>query len=221
VWNIYLSHAATVPTSSRDSKSKRVQEWRRWRETGHGAAYRAVISALFTPIVFGMSSPKKSVAAVKPDVASEMKRREPRDRLATTSVKIAVLRMLQIVVAIRTVDSTRVMSRSSIVKMPLPRSSSANSLTFHGYSVVIETSAAWRSADERKSAPKVMAFRTSPVTVETARAAAGSTGPARPMARSGFAIRCFGGASKALAAAAQQRASLSGRAMLKVRAADA
>ena len=82
------------------------------------------------------------------------------------------------------------------------------------YRVVIDTSAAWSSAEERKSAPKVMALRTSPVTVETARAAAGSTGPARPIAL-GFVcvIRFGGGASKAVAAAAQQSA-LSARAML-------
>mmetsp|Transcript_2413 Transcript_2413/g.6864 ORF Transcript_2413/g.6864 Transcript_2413/m.6864 type:complete len:257 (+) Transcript_2413:786-1556(+) len=180
-----------------------------------GHSNRAVISALLTPIVFGINSPKNRVAAVNPDVASEMKRREPLDLLATTSVNMAVDRMLQIVVAINTVDNTRVMSRSSIVKMPLPRSSSANSLTFHGYRVVIDTSAACNNAEDRKSAPKVMAFRTSPETVETARAAAGSTGPARPMAR-GFvcAIRFGGGASKAVAAAAQQSASFSARAML-------
>ena len=94
------------------------------------------------------------------------------------------------------------------------RSSSANSLTFHGYRVVIDTSAAWSSAEERNRAPKVMAFRTSPVTVETANAAAGSTGPARPIARLVVCgIRCLGGASKAVAAAAPQRASFSARAM--------
>ena len=85
----------------------------------------------------------------------------------------------------------------------------------------MDTSAACNNADERKSAPKVMAFRTSPLTVETANAAAGSTGPARPMAL-GFvcAIRLGGGASRAVTAV-QQRASLSGRAMLEDRAAGA
>ena len=94
------------------------------------------------------------------------------------------------------------------------RSSSANSLTFHGYRVVIDTSAAWSSAEERNRAPKVMAFRTSPVTVETANAAAGSTGPARPMAL-GFvcAIRFGGGASNAVEMAVQQRASFAARAI--------
>ena len=79
---------------------------------------------------------------------------------------------------------------------------------------MIDTSAAWSSADERNNAPKVMAFRTSPDTVETANAAAGSTGPARPMAL-GFVcgIRFGGGASKAVAAAAQQSASFMARAM--------
>ena len=78
---------------------------------------------------------------------------------------------------------------------------------------MIETSAACYNAEERKSAPKGMAFRTSPVTVDTARAAAGSTGPARPMAL-GFvcAIRFGGGASKAVTAV-QQSASFMARAM--------
>ena len=77
---------------------------------------------------------------------------------------------------------------------------------------MIETSAACNNAEERKSAPKVMALRTSPVTVETANAAAGSTGPARPIARLVVCgIRCLGGASKAVAAAAQQSANLMAR----------
>ena len=77
----------------------------------------------------------------------------------------------------------------------------------------METSAAWSRAEERNKAPKVIAFLTSPVTVETANAAAGSTGPARPIARLAVCgIRCLGGASKAVAAAAQQSA-LSARAM--------
>ena len=85
----------------------------------------------------------------------------------------------------------------------------------------MDTSAACNNADERKSAPKVMAFRTSPLTVETANAAAGSTGPARPIAL-GFVcgIRLGGGASKAVVMA-QQSASPSVRDMLEVRAAGA
>ena len=84
--------------------------------------------------------------------------------------------------------------------------------------MVMETSAAWSNADERNRAPKVIAFLTSPETVDTARAAAGSTGPARPIAL-GFVcvIRLGGGASKAVAAAAAQRASFKARAMPGVR----
>ena len=81
----------------------------------------------------------------------------------------------------------------------------------------METSAAWSNAEDRNKAPKVMAFLTSPVTVETAKAAAGSTGPARPIARLVVCgIRCLGGASKAVAVT-QQSASFSARAMLQVR----
>ena len=81
----------------------------------------------------------------------------------------------------------------------------------------METSAACNNAEERNKAPKVIAFLTSPDTVDTANAAAGSTGPARPIAL-GFVcgIRLGGGASKAVAAAAQQSA-LSVRAMPGVR----
>ena len=77
----------------------------------------------------------------------------------------------------------------------------------------MDTSAACNNADERKSAPKVMAFRTSPLTVETANAAAGSTGPARPIAL-GFVcgIRLGGGASRAVTAV-QQSASFAARAI--------
>ena len=77
----------------------------------------------------------------------------------------------------------------------------------------METSAACNNAEERKSAPKVMALRTSPVTVDTAKAAAGSTGPARPIAL-GFVcvIRLGGGASRAVTAV-QQRASFMARAI--------
>mmetsp|Transcript_19993 Transcript_19993/g.64400 ORF Transcript_19993/g.64400 Transcript_19993/m.64400 type:complete len:351 (+) Transcript_19993:857-1909(+) len=117
-----------------------------------GRQVRATFSALLTPTALGSISPKKSVAAVSTPVAIARALVSPLRKVVAQSAKSAVDRTLEKVVATRIDVSARVMSTSSVAKLDRGPSSSANSFTFHGYSVVIATSAECSSADSVNSA---------------------------------------------------------------------
>mmetsp|Transcript_62003 Transcript_62003/g.124325 ORF Transcript_62003/g.124325 Transcript_62003/m.124325 type:complete len:348 (+) Transcript_62003:977-2020(+) len=104
-----------------------------------GTVDLATISALDTPSAFGSNSPKNKVKNVRPAVAWP---NVTCGSWATTAVKSTVLTTCETVVSTSTVVSTRVMSSFKYAKGLDGPSSSANSRTFQGYSVVIEISAA-------------------------------------------------------------------------------
>mmetsp|Transcript_14026 Transcript_14026/g.32354 ORF Transcript_14026/g.32354 Transcript_14026/m.32354 type:complete len:285 (-) Transcript_14026:342-1196(-) len=112
-----------------------------------GIIIRATLSAFVTPIDFGNSSTKKRVRAVS--ASAPYFSPEFPNTPATKCVKTVVAKIEQVVDATKMVVRTRVMSSFKILKVPLfPNfsSSSANSFTFQGYSVVMAISAACNSA---------------------------------------------------------------------------
>mmetsp|Transcript_12880 Transcript_12880/g.18926 ORF Transcript_12880/g.18926 Transcript_12880/m.18926 type:complete len:230 (-) Transcript_12880:256-945(-) len=122
------------------------------RLTG-GTISRATFSALFTPTDLGSNSTKNKVSPVKA-TAPYRSPRVPKNE-AAICVKRVVAKMEQNVDVTRIVVNTRVISSLRILKVPRPfpsfSSSSANSRTFHGYSVVMAISTACNNANAKNS----------------------------------------------------------------------